>query len=277
MECILCSIDLSPSSKMVLAWAAMLSHKMGLPLRIFHAIHQPSDQIYPSTEFERGGGLNEQHDQCNEAIEQMMPSVKVPWEKEIVFGDPAEMVELHCTQHSVAAVVTGSKGFKGVKRLFMRTVVERMARMLPCPLLVVRPDIDAPVDVHAVGISCDVGESAKTLVAHGAGLAQRFNARLHLLHAMGAAMDTAMVEPTEGPYGEVQDRLRSRLEDHVAAMVPDSAHAAISVTVHIAAGQAKEKLPPMIEALKLDLLMVGVRPRRTLGQWMAGSTTEALL
>jgi acetoin utilization deacetylase AcuC-like enzyme len=60
-------------------------------------------------------------------------------------------------------------------------------------------------------------------------------------------------------------------------MVPDAAHAAIPVTVHITAGQAKEKLPPMIEALKLDLLLVGVRPRRTLGQWMAGSTTEALL
>jgi acetoin utilization deacetylase AcuC-like enzyme/nucleotide-binding universal stress UspA family protein len=255
----------------------MLSHKMGLPLRIFHAIHQPSDQIYPSAEFERGGELKEQHVQCSEAVEHMMSSVTVPWQKEIVFGEPAELAALHCNQHSAAAVVTGSKGFKGVKRLFMGTVVERMARMLPCPLLVVRPDIDASVNVHAVGISCDVGESAKTLVAHGTGLAQRFNARLHLLHAMGAAMDTSMVEPTEGPYDEVQERLRSRLEDHIAAMVPDPARDTIPVTVHIAAGPAKEMLPSLIDALKLDLLMVGVRPRRTLGQWMAGSTTEALL
>lgn len=277
MACILCCIDLSPSSKLVIAWAAMLSYKMDFPLRIFHAIHQPSDQVYPSPEFERGGGLNEQHVQCSEAIEEMMASVRVPWEKEIVFGDPAEMAALHCTQRSVAAVVTGSKGFKGVKRLFMGTVVERMARMLLCPLLVVRPHIDAMVDVHTVGISCDVGKNAKALVAYGAGLARRFNARLHLLHAMGAAVDTSMVEPMQGPYSEVQDRLKSRLEDHVAAMVPDSVHDAIAVTVHIANGQAKEMLPAMIETLQLDLLVIGVRPRRTLGQWMAGSTTEALL
>lgn len=277
MKCVLCSIDLSPASGSVVAWAAMLARETDRPLRIFFAIHEPADPIHPSAEFERGGGLNEQRAQSRAAIEQLMQSVDLPWSADFAYGDPAETVQQFCRKNDVAMVVAGSKGVKGVKRLFMGTVVERMARMLPCPLLVVRPTIEAPVRIHKIGVSCDGSHTGQDLVIYASDLAAHFNAHLQLLHAMGAAMDSDMAEPTDGPYSEVQDRLQARLKKHLADMVPEGAAKAVNARVYLTAGQAREKFPAMIEKLKPDLLMVGVRPRRTLGQWMAGSTTEAML
>jgi acetoin utilization deacetylase AcuC-like enzyme/nucleotide-binding universal stress UspA family protein len=277
MDCVLCSIDLSPDSMKVVAWAAMLARRMGRPLRIFYAIHQPTDPIHPSTEFERGGGLKKERTTSRKTIERMMQSVKIPWRAFIVYGDPAEMVQQFCRDNEVTMVVAGSKGVKGVKRLFMGTVIERMARMLPCPLLVIRPLDDVSVRIQVISVSCDASEAARSLVHYASDLSAGFNADLQLLHAMGAAMDSSLVEPMDGPYGEVQDRLQEKLKRHLADMVPDHDSRSCVARVYLVNGQAREKFPVMVEELNTDLLMVGVRPRRTLGQWMSGSTTEALL
>lgn len=277
MDCILCSIDLSPDSEPVVAWGAMLARRLSRPLRIFHAIHQPSDPIHPSTEFERGGGLERERTASRKTIEQMMQSVKLPWRAVIVYGDPAEMVQRYCLDNGVTLVVAGNKGVKGVKRLVMGTVIERMARMLPCPLCVIRPMDDASAGIQVMGVSCDANEAAKSLVRYASDLAVSFHADLHLLHAMGAAVDSSIVEPMDGPYGKVQDRLQERLRRQLADMVPEHEGRVGVVMVHLASGQAREKFPVMLEELKTDLLIVGVRPRRTLGLLMSGSTTEALL
>lgn len=270
---VLCSIDLSPASEFAVAWAVLIARRMELPLVIFHAIHQPADPIHPSAEFERGGALGKQRTEVQAAIERLMQSAELTWDAEIVYGDPAEMLQQACRQRSAAMVVSGSKGFKGIKRLFMGTVVERMARMLPCPLLVIRPFNAKLPGIDAMGICCGGGETAGNLVEYASPLAAAFGAHLHLLHTMDGAMDSTLVKPTEGPYGEVQNRLKERIKAHLAGMVQHQ----VDVTVHLAAGQAKEKLTALIENLQPDLLVVGVRPRRTMGQWMAGSTTEAML
>lgn len=277
MDCILCSIDLSPDSKNVVGWAAMLARGLGRPLRIFYAIHQPSDPIHPSAEFERGGGLKKERLASRKTIGRMMQPVKMPWRAIIGYGDPAEMVQQFCRDNGVAMVVAGSKGVKGVKRLFMGTVIERMARMLPCPLLVIRPMDDPSAGIKVICVSCDVSDAAKSLVRCASDLAFSFNADLHLLHAMGAPVNSSLVEPMDGPYGEVQDLLREKLKRHLVAMVPAHDGRGGVAEVHVADGQAREKFPVMIEELNTDMLIVGVRPRRTLGQWMSGSTTEALL
>jgi len=277
MDRILCSIDLSPASHIVVQWAAMLAAAQHRPLLIFHAIHQPSDQIHPSTEFEHGGGLYARRRQSMAAIEAFAQSLKVPWQADIAYGDPAEMIQQYCQTHGVAAVVSGSKGFTGVKRLFMGTVVERLARMLPCPLLVIRPAADAMPEINTIAVSCDGSDACEALVGYASDLALTFSSRLQLLHVMASAVEISLVEPTDGPYGEVQHRLQARWEDHLAAMIPETDRYAIFASVHLAAGQVKDELPALIETLQPDLLMVGVRPRRTLGQWMTGSSTEVML
>jgi acetoin utilization deacetylase AcuC-like enzyme/nucleotide-binding universal stress UspA family protein len=187
------------------------------------------------------------------------------------------MVTHYCRQHPVRWVVTGSKGFKGVKRLFLGTVVERMARMLPCPLLVVRPVSQNRMHVRSIAVCCDRSASGQRLAGYGSALAGALGAKLHLLHAMESAVDPAFMDPANAPYGQAQQELQSRIKKHLLAMVPDRLQRRIGVAAHLCAGQARDQLPGMLDHRSHDVILVGVRRRRALGQWMTGSTTEAIL
>jgi acetoin utilization deacetylase AcuC-like enzyme/nucleotide-binding universal stress UspA family protein len=277
MESILCSVDLSPTSKPVAAWAVMFARRLNLPLLLFHAIHEPYDPLHPSMEFERGGDLARRRARSSADIEALMQSADVTWRLEIASGDPAEMVQQYCRTHRVALVVAGSQGVSGLKRFFLGTVVERMARMLPCPMLVVRPDRTVPLQIRTVGVCCDRSETGRVLVTKAAALALRFNAELLIFSALEAALDPVIGESVEVPYGEAQSELQMRWQEKLASMVPSQMRDALKVTAHLAFGEALDEIPDLVRDCRLDLLIVGVRNRSTLGQWMAGSTTETLL
>jgi acetoin utilization deacetylase AcuC-like enzyme/nucleotide-binding universal stress UspA family protein len=277
MESILGAVDLSPASQLVASWATLFALKMDRPLLLLHAIHVPSDPIHPSPEFIGSDDSAHREARCRAALQALMPSNQVSWGGEIVFGDPAEMVQQYCRTHHVSLVVAGSQGVTGLRRFLLGTVVERMARMLPCPLLVIRPNRTYPPRIRSIGVCCDRSQTGRALVSRAAVLAQAFDADLHIISALEAALDVAIQDPAEIPYGQAQMELQSRWRKKLAAMVPAQLRDSVKVTVHLAFGEASDEIPVLVRNDRFDLLLVGVRNRSILGQWMAGSTTEALL
>jgi acetoin utilization deacetylase AcuC-like enzyme/nucleotide-binding universal stress UspA family protein len=277
MESILGAVDLSPASKLVGAWASLFALKMERPLLLLHAIHVPSDPIYPSPQDIGSDDPTKAQDRCRAALETLKPPSAVAWDVGVVFGDPAEMVQQYCRTHPVALVVAGSQGVKGLRRFLLGTVVERMARMLPCPLLVVRPNRQETPRIRTIGVCSDRSRAGGTLVARAALLARAFDAELHIFSALEAALDAAVQEPAEIPYGQAQSELQSRWREKLTAMVPAQLRDSVKVTVSLVFGDAADEIPALARREPLDLLLVGVRHRSILGQWMVGSTTEALL
>ena len=277
MDSILCALDLSSDSKVVAAWAAMLARRLGLPLLVLHAVHIPSDAVHHSTEFERGGPLAVRLAQSSEAIEAVMRSIDVPWSMEIVYGDPAEMVQQYCRTHHVALVVAGSRPMSGLKRFLLGTVVERLVRMLPCPMLVVRPSRLSTPHVGIVGVCCDHSESSRAIAARAGILARSLDAELQIYSALESALNATVGFGSELPYTEAQDELKVQWRNDLLSMVPPEVRDGLKVAVHLVLGDALDEIPDLVDNLRPDLLLVGVRSRNTLGQWMAGSTTEALL
>jgi acetoin utilization deacetylase AcuC-like enzyme/nucleotide-binding universal stress UspA family protein len=276
MESILCAVDLSPASRLVAAWAKLFALKMNFPLLLLHAIHGPLDPLHPSPEIIGGEAPADREARCRSLLGTLMPANQIPWGVEIVVGDPAEMVQQYCRTHPVALVVACSRGLTGLKRFLLGTVVERMARMLPCPLLVVRPNRTEPPRIRSIGVCCDRSRSGRNLVAQAAALARAFEAGLKIFSALEAPLDTAIPGLAELPYGQAQMELQLRWRKELASMVPESMRDSPGVTIHLAFGEASDEIPILVGKNRLDLLLVGVRNRSILGQWMAGSTTEAL-
>ena len=107
------------------------------------------------------------------------------------------------------------------------------------------------------------------------------NARPALLHAMEAPVDPHVADPTQGPYGDVQTLLQSRLEARLRTLVSSVAHESSDVRepvgVHLVPGPAKDAFFKLSREIPLDLIIVGVRQRSTIGKIIVGSTSEALL
>ncbi|HEY2152525.1 MAG TPA: universal stress protein [Vicinamibacterales bacterium] len=57
-----------------------------------------------------------------------------------VWGDPAEEIVKYAHAHQADLIVCGTHGRRGLERLAMGSVAERLVRVAPCPVLTVHAD-----------------------------------------------------------------------------------------------------------------------------------------
>lgn len=58
----------------------------------------------------------------------------------VSFGNPGEQVAKRAADMGASMVLISSHGRKGIARWFLGSVAERVVRLCPCPVLVVKPD-----------------------------------------------------------------------------------------------------------------------------------------
>lgn len=275
---IICAVDFSSHSEVVVQTGNLLAKAFNARLSVFHALTASRDRFPGTAIFERGG----QQAELLVAARQRLAALAAPFENAetiVVAGDPAETLTNYLQKRPADLVVAARRGLSGIKRVLLGSVVERMARRLAAPLLVVgraNTGDESPQPPRQVAAACDSVDAVSPALAAAVALAHRFGARLCLLHAMELPVRPETLEPTDGPYGEVQTALQQRLRRNLEKLLAPAA-AAISVKIDILPGPAVELLPAYIRKHKVDLLVVGVRPRRRLQQWLIGSTTEAAL
>ena len=140
----MCAIDFSKFTNPVLNHGINLAHRFNARLFVFHSVHCPQDPLYGTAEFEHGGELEKQIAHAFETITALMQPRAVPWKSLVLSGDPVKMVSKAAEQVAADLVIGASHGHSGWQRMFIGTVVERMARNLTRPFLVIRrPDRDA--------------------------------------------------------------------------------------------------------------------------------------
>jgi acetoin utilization deacetylase AcuC-like enzyme/nucleotide-binding universal stress UspA family protein len=274
---ILCMVDLSPAAKALIDWSARLAQRTGAELRLLHAIHVPSDLLHPTTEFERSGDLQARRTQCEAAIAALMPPSTVSMQVAIVPGDPVEAVVDYCRGHPIDLIVAGSLGITRLKRLFLGTVVERLARLVPCPVLILRPADRGPGKIGRIGVCCDLSPDHLPLIGWGGRLAHALGASVEVLHAIESPVHVDMIDPATGPYGQVQSQLQQQIDEQLKRMARDEIVPEVAVSTHLATGPAQDELLDRVRGGSVDLVVVGVRHHSAIGKLIVGSTTETLL
>lgn len=58
----------------------------------------------------------------------------------VKFGDPAEQIARFADEIKADMVFISSHGRKGIARWFLGSIAERVVRLAPCPVVVVKPD-----------------------------------------------------------------------------------------------------------------------------------------
>ena len=275
-----CAIDFSKYTQPVLNCATVLARRFNARLSILHVIHPQRDKYSGTTLFERGGELSQLKREAAESIESLMVPFDTRWTSAILTGEPVEEISGYVQDQHIDLVVAASYGISGFKRLLMGTVVERMARMLNRPLLAMhtpKPSSTQILSFKKIVVGCDLAPGSQTVLDYAMAVASEFDSRLDVLHTIESPAQDQIVEPSAGPYGDVQDRLQNeihrRLENLVSTSHPEFDPAAIEVRP----GVAKECLSDFIRERQADLVVVGVRPRTPFEKILIGSTTEMVL
>lgn len=278
---IVCAVDLSIHTGIVLRWGEWLARIFNARLTVFHAVNVSQQDPFPGTTmFERSGQLA-----ClMSAARRQVAAAAAPFEKidacQVIAGDPVETLAAFSRNVSVDLVVAASHGLSGIQRVLLGTVVERLARQLDGPLLVVRVAEDRPPDhlgFKRIVVACDSPTEPDETLGTAVALARRAEARLFLLHAMALPVMADLLDPTDGPYGEVQARLQKRVRQRLGAMMAGQGVDPAAARIDLRPGPAPEILLDYIREVQADLAVVGVRARRRLKKFILGSTTEAVL
>jgi nucleotide-binding universal stress UspA family protein len=281
IQSIICTIDFSPSSPLVIHYGAVMAQRLEAPLHIFHAVHDPQDGVHSTTLFERGGDLTEVTRDARQRIEDLMSNIHLDWEPVVPFGDPVEQLVDFTKSHPGSLVIAASHGVSGFRRLLIGTVVERLSRALPCPLLVVKSgskEKEKNFDgFNAILVSCDEHGGWHRLAPMLSRLRSEKTFSVHLARSIERPVDMVELDEETAPYDQAQQKLQARLEGTLKNQGQKWFPTADQLSIAVASGVPHEMVLLSAEEMRTDLIVVGARPSGKFGRWISGSTTEALL
>jgi len=277
---IACAIDFSRHTDTVLRWGTLLAASFDARLTLFHAIGTARDQ-YPGTViFERSGQLDALTDDLRRRMDTAMAPFGGVFQGTVVPGDPVETLVDFSRQAQVDLVVAASHGLSGLQRALLGTVVERLARRLDRPLLVVRALPKGQTlqpGLKTVAVCCDPPYDRDEVLGLAGRWARHFNAQLYLLHALESPLASDELDDETGSYGSRQAHLLARTHRRLEQFIPADEFGLETIYTELVLGSAPEMLPDQLRRLQADLAVVGVRTRRKLKNILIGSTTEAIL
>jgi nucleotide-binding universal stress UspA family protein len=143
---IVATTDLSPESLSTVRFAVHLATAQGASLAIVHVPESPA-ALYP--EFEMPAKLDQLSAEMVRAARKKLEDWSRPYSKKLRLEVIVQRGPTHETICAVAReldadlIVMSTHGRHGFGRVFLGSVTNRVLREAPCPVLVVRPDIDA--------------------------------------------------------------------------------------------------------------------------------------
>jgi len=104
-------------------------------------------------------------------------------------GDIADVLLRLVREHAIDLLVVGTRGHRGVKRMLLGSVAEKVFRQAPCPVLIVPPPAREQVRVGRILYPTNFSQHSLQAVPYAVSLARHYRAKLILLHVVeGAAI-----------------------------------------------------------------------------------------
>jgi nucleotide-binding universal stress UspA family protein len=136
---ILCPLDFDQNSVRALRLAAELAQERKATLYLLHVVGMP-----PGPEVALPFGQMEAVARTKlERLAQRWIDRKIQYELEVTMGDPGGEVLRVAKRKRVNLIVMATHGRKGLPRLILGSVAERVVREAACPVLTVKPKTSA--------------------------------------------------------------------------------------------------------------------------------------
>ncbi len=252
LDKILVGVDFSPGSDAAVAQAMDVARRTGASLCLFHAgviVDDPTG-IPDSMAGTAAAYLKIVKDQLAadraqlEALRERITGQGVEVSHMIGDGFADTAIASAAGELGIDVVVIGTHGRTGLKRFLLGSVAERVVRMAPCSVLVVRP-ADSPA-YRRILVATDFSPAAGVALDLAATVAAP-GATIDLLHCWQEPWEArAMAEPTAG----------------------------MELVFHQVEAPASEGIQAWIERHPTDLVVTGSHGRRGFRRFVLGSVAE---
>ena len=277
---VLCPTDFSEFSSVAVEYAGALAAAYGGQLRVLHVITPfpvtaPFLDVPGESRLWEGAQTQGREALAAEADRVRRPGLTVQVEQR--HGSPVQEILRAAAEWAADVIVVGTHGRGGFERLMLGSVVEKVLRKAPCPVLAVPPAaarIGPPAAAHVAHVLCahDGSVASAAGVAGAVSLAERTAARLTLMSVVEAMPNGySMTGPAAEAFRAERDQhAREALDSAIAADV----RARLDVHDRIVFGHPALQILEVAAQERPDVLVMGIQGRGALDRLMFGSTTH---
>ena len=276
---ILCATDLSDASNHAIPLAVALARKLGGKLHIGHVVDIYPLALHQAASFIPPAARDEIIRKAEAEVRSIMAGQPVEWQPIVRDGTPLSEVPRMAEEARADLAVLATHGRSGIKRLILGSVTEPLLETLPCPALVVKsPERKfltpwpEEIGFRRILVGCDFSPDSALALEYGLGLAQEFEAEVHLLHVIERSVYWGLDSATKALTDDLERAVRETVERKLLGLVPKEAAAWCHVEPVLRAGLPHEEIIRHAKALEVDLIVVGVRGHTLVDKLMVGST-----
>lgn len=132
---VLAAVDFDETSELALAYARAFAKSFGGQLHVLHVMENMFLRPMANDPKDIEAGISQRlADRLTEEERQTLQAVSVLRTSDT----PAEEIVKYASEQQIDLLVIGTHGRSGIAHLLMGSVAEKVARMAPCPVLIVR-------------------------------------------------------------------------------------------------------------------------------------------
>jgi nucleotide-binding universal stress UspA family protein len=251
---ILLATDFSPASEATLPYALTIARQYGSTLYIAHVISPEFMDLLPSEA--TAAKLQEARQFTQQNMERLLSAVSprgVSCQPLIGEGAIWDVLQEIIHQNGIDLMVVGTHGRRGLRKLLLGSVAEKVFRLAPCPVLTVGPQTS---EIQSMNVRLDhilyplefVPDTCEA-AAYAVSLAEEYHATLTFMKVFEEMVPSPEVK------ADVQEPVRHWMDDHI----PIESDLRQRTSFEPGFGPAAEAIPKFARDRGVDLIVMGVR------------------
>jgi nucleotide-binding universal stress UspA family protein len=278
---ILVPVDFSEHATHAFGHAALIARSFGSELELVHVVEQVVHS-HPSFWSAEPALADELHQQSIASAESLLGELVSAHEAElgprvqprVLSGHLPGALADHAAEVAVDLIVMTTHGRTGFARWLMGSVSERLLRVAPCSVLVVRGAGPAPSPrVARILVAVDLSEHSRRALQAAAELAARLGASLEALHVWAVPFFAEAGASRAGLIERMRDNARAELDAFVDGSALTSG---VSVERFVVSGAPTRAISEHALDRKPDLLVLGTHGYGGVKRMVLGSVAETL-
>lgn len=281
---ILCATDLSDYSNQTISYGIALAEMFEAKLYVCHIVETIPVVTYGEAFFD---ATEQQYSLVNLAKKQLYELIdkkKYNFEPIVSVGNKVEEILRITEEKKASIVITATRIRKGINKLLLGSVTERLMRTLTCPLVVLRSSYDKYTEYEKIKygfkkilVGCDFSADSKLALDHGLSLAQEFQSELHLVHVI--AEHASQYSPDMMTKFDVtyDSDTKKQLNKKLLELFPKEAHNWCNIKTDVLLGPPHEEICLYATSNDIDLIILGTRGIGLVKTLFVGSTTDRVI
>ena len=219
--------------------------------------------------------LVEEGDRIVDVVEERGRDWGVTVQTAVLQGDPSPTIVDYAAEYDIDLVVMPTRGRRGLERVLLGSVTERVISSAPVPVLVCNPGSEFAFTYPSerVLVPTDGSDAANRALSAGIDVADATGATLHLL----TVAETASLGP-DVRSASTTERLTETAEETIEDARTRAADAGIdSLETAVRQGQPYQEIRSFIDDEDIDLVVLGTGEASDFGRFLWGGVTSKLV